>query len=307
MKTISLASILCFTTISACGEIHPGDSLGKPIYTLRANLRGHAIEKAQGEYRAIFAWWSWGGGDAIECLHLHADDPEQCRTANEVELMLRGVEVPVKPEFPAAFEIDFRSPPQELLRFKDSVFAMGGLAIYDDRNRNGQLDPLNSGEEESVDRLVAESTVTAFQTAVLYREGPVHPVLKLLMDDLGCPEPPMGFSVGGVYPDQGCVINREDTLLVTSSQPWAIARARCGGNIAQFNFGLEPYPPEALPPNAVTRCGDENDIFVWIDNGRYCDRFQERRYALKNTTHDPMTTWDFTQMPPVWWPCPVRE
>lgn len=299
-------------SLAACGPVRGGSEVGEPIHTFYADLQGDAIPEVEGELRVVFGWLSYGGGPWVDCYDTTGQVLD-CGIpgANDYETNLVLFNVAANPRLPGGLEIPFYDfpDPADLLVHNGSVFAFGGLALYDDRNLNGELDPIDADTGEPADRLLAESTITDVQTLAIFREGPDEHAVKDGFFDraLDCPTAPLGYSVGRYTREGGCEIGREIPILMTRSDPMQVGRARCGGAIAGFNFETRAKePPASFPPNAVIECGTNNDVYVWLDNGRFCDRYRQTRYALQS---DPLTrpadAWDLRPDPPDYWRCEI--
>lgn len=297
--------------LAACGPVRGGEDLGPPIHTFYADLQGDAIPEVEGELRVVFGWMSYGDGPWVQCFErtgrlLECGFP----AASDYETKLVLFNVAAQPRLPGGLGIPFYDFPEldDLIVHNDSVFAFGGLALYDDRNGNGELDPIEPNDANP-DIVLAESVITEVSTLAIFHEGAEEHAIKEGIFDraLDCPEAPQGYSVGKYTREGGCEIGRNTPLLMTRSDPAQLGRARCGGAIAGLTFeGGAKEPPPTLPPNAVVECGVNNAIVVWLDNGGYCDRYRQTRYTLQSPpATPPADRWDLIDDPPEYWQCRI--
>lgn len=308
-KAIALLPLVAL----ACGPVNAGSDLGDPIYTFDVVLEGDPLPEAEGEYRVVFGWVSYGGGPWPECVR---DSPSTLDCGffpppDMYESLFTIFDVRAEPKFPDGLSVPFYEFPSDdmMLEFEGSVFALGGMALYDDRNGNGELDPFDPMDAQPIDRLIAETVVTNLKTAAVFKEGRgVHPIKKWIDEYLNCDRAPFGYSVGTAVPGN-CQVDEDIPLVMTKSDPMEIGQARCGGAIAALQLSTLPRkPPAQLPSNAVIRCGLNNAIFVSLDNGNYCDRYREIRYTLQSGPLIPAEqAWDVIDDPPDYWPCMIRR
>jgi hypothetical protein len=295
--------------IAGCGDLSTAGNLGEPIYVMKAELSGMEIGEPEGEHRAIFGWASVGDGDYFDCLE--STNALTCALRGSFESRLVLLETEAHARFPSGLDIPFHAFPksEELLDRNGSVLAIGGMAIYDDRNLNGTLDPISEQDPAPVDRVVAESIFDALQKkqfpikVALFREGPVHPAWNVFRDFYDCPPPPPGFSVGSLDRDLVCTVSRTDSLRLEASGDGSTARARCGGGVNNIDLirSMEPVGPP--PEGTIAACTDRGDLFFYEDRGNFCDQFNGTVYALKGCLASHC--WDFSVSPPEWWPCPM--
>lgn len=296
--------------LAACGDVATGHSLGAPIYVMQAEMQGSEIGEPEGEHRAIFGWASLGDGDYYDCLE--STNVLFCgrRTQQDTKLVLSHTEV--RTRFPSGLEIPFYAFPkrEDLLDRQGAVLAVGGMAIYDDRNLNGELDPIAPDDPAPIDHVVAESIFGALErqevpaTLAIFREGPLHPAWNALRDLWDCPPPPPGFSVGRLDKDLKCTVSRTEALLVTASDDDATARARCGGGIGRINLAFRSQEPMMPPPESAVSTCKQGRLVFYEDHGNFCDQFDFTVYALKGCTG--ARCWDLREDPPAWWPCPTN-
>jgi hypothetical protein len=280
----------------ACGDVRSGSSFGDPIWMMQADLQGVALGDPEGEYRALFGWVSYGEGDLFDCYDETVWWLCGQRISFQQQLQLGPTELfPVVDGLMVPF---FELPrEEELLSRKGSVLALGGLAIYDDRNLNGELDPINS--TDPIDELVAESiSPPDLRSLAVYREGPVHSFWEIFRDLLGCPDPPLGFSVARVMLEgnevRECQVTPDTHLLISDSTNADTARIQCAlkNEGLPLNTLVRPDVPMPLPENAVVQCNGPKELQFYVDEGEFCDRFDTTIYRVRPN-----------QTAPEWWPC----
>lgn len=302
-------ALLLLLLVAACGPVRAADDRGDPIFTFTVDLRGEPLPEPEGELRAVFGWLSVGTGPWVSCYE-RTESFRECGlpSADDYETNLVLFDVPADPRFPSGLEIPFYDFPDssELLEHDGAVLAFGGVALYDDRNLNRELDPMGVDGASSVDMLVAVSNVTSRRTLAIFQEGTkTHPLLTGLEALTSCSHPAAGYSVAEYEAGVGCEVGPDVSLLVTSADPVQIGLARCGGPIAGFRIDERAKrPPEQLPGNAVVECGAQNEIFVWLDRGSACDRYRRTRYALQSEG-GVLFPWDLRDDPPDYWRCEV--
>ncbi len=291
------AAWLFILILTGCGDVRSSGNLGNPIWVMHGDLQGVALGRPEGEHRALFGWLSFGEGDLFDCLEQTSFLLCGLRTSYQYQLQLEDAEV--LPVFPNGLDVPFYRLPREdeLLSRDGAVMAVGGIGIYDDRNLNGELDPITSSDP--IDRVVAESvTPPNVRSLAIYREGPIHPVWFPFRDAYGCPDPPLGFSVGRVDVDAegklACNVSRSTRLLVTASNDDQTARIRCGFGTGPLNAVVKSTDPMPLPDNAVVDCLGPNRMEFYLDQGSFCDQFDTSTYVLKGPQIED---------PPAWWPC----
>jgi hypothetical protein len=304
-----------------CGPVQTKDSLQAPIAIVRGDLGALEIEPSAGEYRAAFGWFALGGEEILECLdRAQGLDAVLC-LARPIHLSESIDEVEVSPVFPSAFQIPLWTlPPKEaLLDHEGATLAFGGAFIYDDRNRNQRLDPVEPEAAEETDHIVATTLERALPlgTFVVLREGPLHPLWQAIEQVLGCPEPPLGISVVTVdRSDAGlsCMVSADRSLIVKVPSADFEALMSCRGAFSEIPYHPQ-YPREPPPPDAEVECLASGDaLMFWIDEGHYCDRTKATVYALTRclgatgawcavSDADASADWNLLQDPPAWWPC----
>jgi hypothetical protein len=290
MRRIWLAMVLL-----GCGDLRSADNPGDPIWIMQADLQGVALGEPEGEYRAMFGWVSYGEGDLFDCY----DETSWffCGQRIQFEQQLQLGPTQVMPILDGLMVPFYQFPDQaKLLSRNGAVLALGGLGIYDDRNLNGELDAITS--EDPIDRLVAESvTPPDYRSLAVYREGPVHSFWELFRELLGCPDPPIGYSVVRVDVNgaeiSNCRVTPDTHLLVSDSNDAETARLQCALNQEGLPLQvlLKPDVPMPLPENAVVTSCNQMQLQFYVDNGGFCDRFDTTIYRVRN------------QVPPDWWPC----
>jgi hypothetical protein len=290
-------ALLFLPFLVACGDVRSGDSLGDPIWVMQADLQGVALGDPEGEHRALFGWVSFGEGDLFDCYDETTWWLCGLRVSYQQKLLLGPTEVmPVIDGLAVPFyEFPKR---EELLSRKGAVLALGGLGIYDDRNLNGELDPIMTADP--IDRLVAESiTPPDYRSLAVYREGPVHAFWELFRELLRCPDPPEGYSVVRVYTEgneiKECRVTPDTHLLVSDSSDVETARIQCALNSSGIPLTIlaKSHDPAPLPENAVVTACNAMRVDFYLDNGNFCDQFDPNFYVLRQN-----------EAPPAWWPCP---
>jgi hypothetical protein len=301
-------SILGLCLIAAgCGEIRSTENDGEALFRISAALRGAAFPPAEGEHRALFGWVFVGGGPYVDCVERQSF--LLCGPTPVYETKLSLFSASVEPKFPSGMDVLFHSLPDEsmLLDRGGAKLALGGLAIYDDKNLNGELDPIGPNDVAPTDRMLAESAFSSPESVAVYREGLVHPIWAIFRDAFDCPNPPLGYSVARLDENLKCVISPEENLVITTSDNSRTDRWLCGGALVDFQLlrrseePLEPPPEDAAGIECLL---DGMRYQYFIDEGNYCDRYKTRLFSLRGCDPNrPNHCWDLRETPPEWWPC----
>ena len=287
----------------ACGDVSSADAPGDPLFVVAGRFEEVGLPPPRGRYSSVLGWTSIGGGALIDCLA--ESSPLFCNPNADYQTTLVFEPADIRPQFPLRFEIDIVSLPDvtTTLDYRGAVLALGGVAIYDDGNLNGQLDFPGPGATAAVDRFAADSALTEVTTGIVFREGPVHPFWEFFRLS-GCPSPPEGFSVFELGPGIfDCTVSASVDLRVRTADEEVSADALCTSQAVQFATFPRSRRPVSLPANSVSTCSDDGTTLTYyVDFGNFCDPFLVAELRLAGCDTDS-ECWDFTSAPPAWWPC----
>jgi hypothetical protein len=136
----SLSLVPGLLAMTGCdASTHPDDR-GTPLWTLKGAITDGGSTPLTGELRVAFLW------------DLEYEDES---VIGEDTVLAVAQDVPLQPEFPVHFTIDFFEPPPEKALNKWIVegvgIAHGTIVAYEDRNGNGKLDLVGSRAPEFID------------------------------------------------------------------------------------------------------------------------------------------------------------
>jgi hypothetical protein len=295
MKRLAIATFLLSL---ACGEVRSAGDLGEPIYTVRGDLEGTAINPEAGEHRAIFGWVRLAGAEITRCIEENPGADALSCLNHPISLETSVADVPVRPVFPASFELPIHELPPESasLTHEDATLAFGAVAIYRDQNRNGELDSVGPRDEASIDTVVASSLRAGEpSTFLMLREGGVHPLWPIIQELYDCPDLPSGLSVLRLGPVGVCSPAEGGRFMVTPASDSLARLIACHASLGALSVEVQK-PVSEPPPNAVVSCLDDGTrLWFWMDEGHYCDAVSSVFYDLTGPG------WNFTNSPPEWW------
>jgi hypothetical protein len=305
MKRHALQSAIASTlllAVGACGSLESDDTPGQVLLTLTGEVTNQAQITPASEVRMALVW---------------SAEPLESETAFNA-----SQDVPMTAQFPATFSIEITSPPPaELTISRDDLpekekdelppgfaFAIGTLAVYEDRNGNGQLDLIGGGAD-AIDGILGLDE----ELLVLYFEGSWQLGYNLVripdcvFGIAGGHEPPCSDSARVFAPVDGVIA---DLQIPLSADPklarWMCERFDDSDSIA---VGRPPEDMGTATPPAGYPAMDDPNIYCGFDGRSYvyqnCVETMEGPCSGSSITCTDATQWHVPDAasPPADWPC----
>ena len=331
----TLFTLVGTTGLMGCGELNePGEHRGPALTALGASIEGALDTPVTGDVRGALVW-SVFDDEMVDCLAGVPDfEAPLDYYAIENEAVLAGLQtcsilhsgsdsetesVEVESTFPSAFELPiYDLPSTDVLTGSEGArMGIATMELYVDGNENERLDLAPEGSLSWHDGVIGTSGRLRNRTTadyVIYREGEVSPLWKLISGIYGCPEePPVGYSTMHIEYigddqeifDSSCSIDTESVNVIVESS------SAMENRICEDSPGLEGFhrigPNDSLSPDDAYYCQDDFTLVYANDAEALCPTLQ--RYDLvgctdRSTQESCARTYfeDFDNTP-AWWPC----
>lgn len=309
--------VLTALALTGCGGLLGRDSGGDPLVLLEGELgtTAQGVVVSGEALRATLVWQRYAD-ETVQCAEEGRDD---CAidASNSPQFSVEMEDVAVRDGFPQVFRMPLYAPPPEsaLNARGEARLGLASVLAYQDLNGNGRLDPVGPEDTASTDHVVGyqgkQTEAELYLLDVVYREGPLHPVWRVLFE--GCPEPGPGYSVvrqrllripgSSSYRFESCTLETGTVKLEMFLPKDGVDAMACSSSHGHDIIRAE-RPPATAPDAATTtsRCVGSRQQYLAVNYHpeRICASANTRYYTLYNPLYGD---WDDRGAPPAWWPC----